>query len=167
MKRGLLYILLILQAGFLLGIGLQYYLIENVGKPVILLTDYASSPPVYSTDINYLEYKISEIRQDIWEIETEIDYQEKLYVVLAPDEEGIYEAVRVTEKKTETNGEEIVFPGSYQYEDTQAGVYHVDYGIERMHKELTSGLSRNKQWKVTVHISPWGQKAVTDVEEFE
>lgn len=167
MRRVWFYTLLILQAGVLLGIGVQYYLIGNVGKPISLLTDYASSASFYPSDHNYIEYEINEIPQDIWKVETGIDYQEKVYVVLAPDEEEIYHPVRVTKNKPKTNREEIVFPGSYQYEDTQAGIYHIDYGIERLHEELMSGLNRNKQWEVTVHISPWGQKAVKSVKEIE
>ena len=167
MKRVLFYTLLIFQAAVILLIAIQHHLIDDYGETIKLLreTSVANSHYYYNdSDYIYIDYEINTISQDIWEIDGELNYQEQVYIVLKPDESGIYHATRATKDKPEAVGNEVVLPGKYNYNDEMLHEYYVHYDIEEINNNNQYQLEDREQWIITVNIAPWGQKSIATIE---
>ena len=168
MKRILFYTLLIFQAAVILLIAVQHYLINDYGETVKLLREKDSnSANYYYDDSDYvnIEYEINTISQDIWEIDEELNYQEKVYIVLKPDDSGIYHAVQARIDKPEAVGNRVVLPGRYKYSDEMLHEYYIHYDIEEINNNNNQyQLEDDEQWVITVNIAPWGQKSIATVE---
>ncbi|MHA6251669.1 GDYXXLXY domain-containing protein [Oceanobacillus sp. CAU 1775] len=165
MKRITLYSLLIVQAIVLLLLGSQHYLTDSYGQEVKLEVrpqDYAKYNE-YPGSL-YIDYKINTLSSDVWEIDEEMNYGERVYVVLTPDEDGIYEAVKATKEKPQISENQVILNGHFQYMDSNRKTYHVNYDIEEVNNKFKGEELRSKKpLVVTVKIAPWGHKSVVQI----
>ena len=162
MKQKLFAILLLFQAAFILLVPLQHHLIGDYGKTIQLLGNL--SPYYYydeTRNILYFEYEINTIPEEKWEVSRELDFQEKLYVIVKPDENGIYEVVRATDKKPDIGAEETILLAKYSYYHEVGKEYQVEYGIEELKWE--EEIEEGKRLLIHVNIAPWGQKVVREI----
>lgn len=163
MKRLIFIFLLIVQAAIILLVAFQYEWIKDNGKPIFLETKTPITTYHANNDV-YIEYEINYLPAEIWEIDEELDYREKVFVVLAPDDTGVHRAVRVTKERPELRAEEVSLPATYSYVDSIKDEYRVDYGIEKI-SQVDPGKDKHRRWLITLKVAPWGQKAITEVAE--
>lgn len=166
MKRILYYSLLAFQAAVILLITVQHALINVYGTEIKLLEeDSIQTDNYYQPNYQYLEYEINRIDDEIWDIEDELNWKEKVYVVLKLDESEIFNAVRVTLEKPEAAPNEVILLGRYKYTNEAERKHYVDYDIERMDNDkLQDQLSDKDQSIITVMVAPWGQKTVVAID---
>lgn len=169
MKRILYYCVLFIQATVILLLAVQHMLIDDYGKEIKLLQDKSIHTDNYvEPNYLYIDYEINTISNEVWDIERDLDWREKVYVVLQPNESeaGIYEPVRVTDEKPQTRANEVVLLGRYNFSNQAKRNHYVEYDIERIDNYKGQyQLSSNKRWVVTVKVAPWGQKAIVGMEE--
>jgi len=166
-RRTIFYLLLILQLLVISAIGLQYYLIESFGKEITItvsgedrgsFVDYKDRLTVYPD--------IQTIPEDTWDVDPEnLSYQEKVYVLLAENEDGYYNVQKASTKKMKASEDQVVLPGKYSYQ----GPYNhdVDYNFEKIPKERHKHVSERKPLVLTLKVAPWGQKRIVEVEQME
>lgn len=168
MKRILFYSLLLVQAIVILLIFVQHNLIGVYGTEIKLLRDGAyTSTQSYDNqyDTIYIDYEINSLSDEIWEIEEELNYDEKIYVVLEPNESEIHQGVRVTRKKPEVISNQVILPGRYISSNAAENEHFVNYDIEKVNNyDEQYKLESGKQWIITIKVAPWGQKAIVDIE---
>ncbi len=169
MKRILFYCVLFIQAAVILLVAVQHMLIADYGKEIKLLQDVPTITHYYEEpNYLYIDYEMNTIPDEIWEIERDLDWREKVYIVLEPSESGsgIYEPVRATDKKPKAGANDVVLLGRYDYSSQEESEHYVLYDIERIDNyKKQNQLSNNKRWVVTVKVAPWGQKTVVGIEE--
>lgn len=155
MKRILFYSLLVAQAVVLLLLGSQNYLTNAYGEEVELLLENQG----YDTyqGMTYVDYEINTLTKDIWEIDEELNYRERVYVVLTPDETGIYHATKATTDKPNIEENQRIITGYFHYMEHTNQSYRVNYDIEELRDNV-----RNAE-KITIKIAPWGHKTVVQV----
>mgnify|MGYP001499111811 CR=1 FL=1 len=166
MKQKMFVFLLIFQAIIICLVPLQHYLIDDFGETIVLQA--RKSPDMYyssNKDFLYIDYDINEIPEENWDISRDMDYQEKVYVVLRADEEGIYRLVRVTDKKPRLNGDEFSLTGKFGYFNDHEKRYRIEYGVE----QLDWKGERPGGYKFLIHleVAPWGQRTVSKIEPYE
>lgn len=165
MKRYLFYFVLLIQVLLIILLVVQNGLIDRYGKTVKLITeknDYIDNS-FYEEDF-YTEYEINKISKDQWKLAQAEDlaFNERVYVLLKEDEDGIYHVVEATDEQMTAEENEVVLIGMHPYYDSG---YHVDYGIETIKNYKQYGsLDPNKQWLVTLKVSPWHQKKIIAIE---
>lgn len=167
MKRILFYLLLVLQVAVISLIAIQYKLIDNYGKEVNILKE-KSEPDTYyyPEDELYLDYEISDLSDEEWHAPDDMNTNEKVYVLLEADKDGVYHTVEAAEKKPKTKQNQVVLVGKYQGDISKSDNNRVNYGIEQVkEKEKYNKLDRKNQWVVTLKIAPWGQKKIKNIEE--
>lgn len=174
MKRSLFYALIIGQIALLLLIAFQDQMIDRYGKEITLRT----------VDARFLEYgwidyegylranlAIEVTTKDKWEVDPEtLDYNERVYVLLAEDENGYYDVEKVSTKKLKARDNRVVLSARYLYDmmPTSNQIrYEVDYAIEKMSKDLYGNINTSHPFSVTVKVAPWGQKKVVKVEKIK
>src|SRR5690625_4538520 len=118
MKRIAFYGITIIQAIVLIGLALQYYLIDPYGQTIAVEVDlskndfinYEIYTPIYMT------YEINEISQTNWHIAEDISYNDIVYVLLEEDADGIYRVKEATTKKVDPSEKQILLKGQYEYD---------------------------------------------------
>lgn len=166
MRRSIFYGLMVFQAIVLLLVAVQFNFVEDYGKTVSLLSEESMDGNYYATDMHFLDLEINHLSETIWNIDEELNYQEKLYVLLEPDSHGIYHAVYARLDKPETQGDQIVLRAHFDYYDSTAKEYHVRYGIEWQNQVTkAASLDSREQWVIDIKVAPWGQLAVTEITE--
>ncbi|MFD1039001.1 GDYXXLXY domain-containing protein [Virgibacillus byunsanensis] len=168
MKRILFYGLLLIQVGILSILGIQYYLIDDYGVTVKLLQEDITGPKYQAYDVGndmYVDYEINTLPSDVWNMAESVDYNEKVYVLLEADENGVYHAVNASAEKFDAKSNQVVLTGKYQYYDSTNGEHRITYGIEQFSTNNSyTNLDSGKQWVISIKLAPWGQKKVIDVE---
>lgn len=155
MKRILFYSLLVVQAVVLLLLGSQNYLTKAYGEEVELLIKNQGYDMYQGT--TYVDYKINILTKDIWEIDEELNYRDKVYVVLTPDETGIFHATKATTEKPIIEGNQRLITGYFHFMDQTNQSYRVNYDIEEVRENV-----QNAE-KITIKIAPWGHKTIVQV----
>lgn len=166
MKRLLIYIVITLQALFLVGMSLSYYLIDQVGKTIKLETLPIDPQDIFYGDYVTLRYEIEQIEESKWIGEKEHRYGEKVYVIVEEADNGTYQVVQGSAERLQVGANQVLLNGKYHYNDTYEGVIHVDYGLDRYYIEDNTGADyeQSGEMTVTVAVAPWGQKKIVSLE---
>jgi hypothetical protein len=158
--------LLVFQVAVISLIAIQYALIGKYGETVEVLQK-SPDPDMYDyqDDGLYIDYEINYIPKNKWDLPKNIKHNEKVFVLLEANNDGLYEPVKATGKSVNTKGNQIVLSGKYQEYASEPNRKRVDYGIEHIRKNQYSKLDQQKQWIITLQIAPWGQKKIVDIKE--
>ncbi|MBB6453004.1 putative membrane-anchored protein [Salirhabdus euzebyi] len=166
MKKIFFYLAVSLQVLFLLSMSVGYYLIDDVGEIVKLRTAPIDPPDLFYGDYVTLNYEAERIPADRWFVEEKVDYDEKIYVVLTPGPDGIYEVKSASKVKVNTDGDDVVMTAKYLYEEFDQ-MHQVDFGIGRYFIEDNTGEQYENgmtEMIVTVAIGPFGLKRILSLE---
>ncbi|WP_188207103.1 GDYXXLXY domain-containing protein [Alkalibacillus aidingensis] len=169
MRKKLFFITVILQVLFLLAMVTSSYLLERFGETIKLQTEAYDSQDVFYGDYVELKYLVEEIRPENWFSSDEVKPNQRIYVLLTPNEDGIYQVKAASDMKLEAEGDEVVIQARYQYQDFNE-IHHIDLDIGRYNLETGEREeveASQERLIVSVALSPWGQKKVVDVETVE
>ncbi|MDC3417235.1 GDYXXLXY domain-containing protein [Aquibacillus salsiterrae] len=166
MKRLLTYFVITLQALFLVGMSLSYYLIDQVGKTIKLETLPVDPQDIFYGDYVTLRYEIEQIDESKWQGDKEPENGDTVYVLVEETDDGTYQVVQGSTDRLEVGAKEVMLKGRYLYRDSYDRVMHVDYGLGRYYIEDGSGKNYEQSGKmiVTVAIAPWGQKKIVSLD---
>lgn len=161
MKRILFYLLLAVQLIVLLFLTFQFEKIDEQGKMIKIHT-IKPEYPMYDfvfEDSMYVEYEINKIPQEKWNNSSTVDYNNRVYVLLKRDNNGIFQVEQASiDRLTTDKEEEVVVVGTYHYHDEALGYHYVSYGMEKIKNVEQFGEFRgNDQLLVTMLIGKWGQ----------
>lgn len=166
MKRILFFGIVLLQVLFLALISFQYSLIDQFGKEIRLETVRSYS------DFGWIDHKgnlhpslaIESIKKDQWSVDPKnIDYNEKVYILLEENKEGFHEVKEASTKKLKAVGNEVLLAGKFNYENN--GAYEVDLQLNNIRKEVHESINPRNPFIVTIKKAPWGQRKITKVEK--
>ncbi|MBO8156234.1 MAG: GDYXXLXY domain-containing protein [Bacillaceae bacterium] len=166
MKRVFFYVVTGLQALFLIAMSVSFYIMDDFGEVIRLETAPIDPPDLFYGDYVSLRYEEERIEPEYWFGSKEVDRNEKIYVLLIPDEEGIYHVKAASDKKLAEHDDGIVITAKYQYKDWN-GDHRVSFGINRFYVEDNTGRQYEEirdQLIVTVVVVPWGQKKIVSLE---
>src|SRR5690625_1789393 len=135
MKRILFYLLIAVQVIAILFLTFQFEQIDEQGKMIQLRTNKPEYPIydfIYERHM-YVEYEINRIPEDKVSNANELDFDDRVYVLLKSGSDGVYQVERVSNKKLTSNqADEIVLVGQYHYHDEQRNYHFVNYGMEEI-----------------------------------
>lgn len=168
LRNKLLLITITLQVVFLLGMTASNYLIEKWGDVIQLQTEPYNPRDVFYGEYIQLDYVAEKVKPEYWFATDKVKHNQVIYVLLAPDERGIYQVKAASNKKLDAHDDDVVIKARYQYEDYQ-NIHRINFGVNRYYIEENSSLSLdlNRRMLVTIALSPWGQKKILKVEEME
>ncbi len=157
-----------LQVVFLIGMVLSGYLIERIGETVTLQTQALPKNEIIHDGTLTLHFEAEEIRPENWFMTEEPKSNELIYVLLTPNEQGIYQVKAASDKKMDANENEVIMRGRYSYHD-QANNHIVRLANERYEIDTNtfSAQSPRPKFKVEIALSPWGQSKIVGLEEVE
>lgn len=164
MKRIVFYSLIVFQGIILIGLSVQYFLIDHIGKPIKLSVD--SSP------MQYIDESITEITLDLaiqsatekqWDIDESLTHNRKVYVLLEKGSDDIYAIKSVSLDPIKPKDDQVQLKASYHY--TFSGKYELSYGFEQVYMDNLYELLNDHQHLIaTVKITPWGQHKIVEIE---
>ncbi|KGP72140.1 GDYXXLXY domain-containing protein [Pontibacillus yanchengensis] len=163
MKKWLFIVVVAAQAVYLLAMAGSYYLIEDFGETVTLQTAPVDPSDVFYGDYVILNYEVSTIPEGQLN-EEELERGDKVFVYLAPVDDGSYEVQRASIQKQDAKENEVIMTGRYEFKANDG--FQVDYGIGRYYVEDNTGETyenHSGDMTVEVAIAPWGQKKIVGV----
>src|SRR5690625_163888 len=101
MKRIIFYSLLLLQIFIILFLTYQFEKIDETGQFIQLETvepEYPIDDFFYSGSM-YVDYTINQIPMEKWNKPKHVDYNNRVYVVLKSDSEGMFHVKDISTKK--------------------------------------------------------------------
>lgn len=164
MKRKWYYTIVVLQVLFLFIMAGSYYAVDYVGEEIKLKTEPIDPRDLFYGDYVTLNYEISQLPLALWQGGAqEPEENQVIYVELAPSD-GFYNAVNVHAQNKAIPAEHKMLKGQLQYSwDNQL---RVRYGLERYYVPEGTGQDIEDNLDnmiVTVKITPWGQKKISDI----
>ncbi|TFB22051.1 hypothetical protein E3U55_07050 [Filobacillus milosensis] len=167
--KRLFLIAIALQVVFLLTMfGLNYFT-EQFGDVIRLETEPYDPRDVFYGDYVHLNYSAELISSENWFASEEVKGNQVIYVLLKPDNRGIYKVKAASDKQIDPQEYEVVIRARYRYKDFN-NKHRVDYGLNRYYIEEGTGErfdTMNEKMLVTIALSPWGQKKILNVEEMD
>src|SRR5690625_2782767 len=168
MRTPLFYIVLFVQACIIIFFIFQLERIEQVGTEIRLVTLDERELHDYDypfIDDAYLEYEITKVPKEKWSGPLNLNYSEKVYVLLQSDKDGVYHVEEASDAKlVETNNESVVIMGQYNYYDEQSEEYQINYNFQHIKDmERFGEFTYKDDLIVTLTISKWNQFKVNDV----
>jgi uncharacterized membrane-anchored protein len=163
-RRALFYVVILLQALFLLIMTASFYAIDMFGQQIKLKTEPIDPRDIFYGDYVILQYAITTIPKNLWLDSTEPENGDQVYVVLA-QKGDYYEAISVSDKNPELGANEVVLKGRYLYDFGEQEMY-IEYGIERYFVPEGTGreLEENRgNMEAYIRIAPWGQMKIEKV----
>src|SRR5699024_5442284 len=115
------------------------------------------------------ELEINNIYKGKWHGKKEIQYNDRVYVLLEENKEGIYEVVKATDKElAATKDNQLVLIGKEIYENDEK-TYHVSYDFEtinvKTHKDVRKDLKLPDRKKVSYKLAQWNQSKLINIEK--
>src|SRR5690625_4967557 len=160
MNRKLMFNILVgVQVLLLIGLVFSGYLVERYGQEIVLLTKPEETRYLKESNHVYLDFVAEEIRPENWFMRDEPKGNQLIYVLLTPNEQGVYQVKAASDKRMDTSDSEVIMRARYVYQDHLTNHHNVRFGLERyniQHEDLE--LDQGEQrFRVTVATSPWGQ----------
>lgn len=168
MKRFLFYGVVLLQVFFLVAMSVSYYLIDDFGTIIKLKTAPVDPSDPFYGDYVTLNYEAQMIPEEKWQGEKEPSYGSPVYVLLAPNNQGIYQVKAASNEKIAVSREEVLLKARFR--GHWSGRYRVNFGLDRYFVEDNTGQQYEQQRNnmiVKVAVAPWGQKKIVSLEPIE
>lgn len=99
MNRIFFYVVIGLQVLFLVGMSISFYLMDDFGEVIRLETAQVDPPDIFYGDYVRLQYEQERIEPEYWFGSKDMDRNEKIYVLLIPDDKGIYHVKAASDRK--------------------------------------------------------------------
>lgn len=151
---------------FLVGMSLSYYLIDEFGETIQLKTAPVDPRDLFYGDYVTLGYEVEQISEENWSGSDRVDAREKVYLILSPNQSGIYEVAEAADHKLEAREtNDVVITGWYGWYDRLNG-HRIHLGLDRYYIEENTGEefeNSREPMTVTIAVAPWGQKKITDL----
>ncbi|MGP4077242.1 GDYXXLXY domain-containing protein [Halobacillus sp. K22] len=166
MKRIWFYVIVFLQAVFLMLMSMSYYTMDTWGESIRLKTAPVDPRDPFYGDYVTLTYEVEQVPEGKWNGSADTGSGEKVYLLLEPGENDLYTLVQASAEKPDASGEEVVLPARYEWHDPQRGIYMVDIGLDRYFIEEGTGQQYEQNREdmiVEVVLAPWGQKKIDSV----
>lgn len=155
------------QVLLLLSMSIYYYLINDTGEIVRLKAATYDPRDMFYGEYANLRYDIETLPARNWQGKSEPVRNEKVYVLLEENDDGIFELVSASPKKMESENGKVLIIGRMEYYNAVDGTYELDYGLNRYFIEENTGdvfNNRTTPLMVTVAVSGWGPKRILSVE---
>src|SRR5690625_316336 len=167
MRQKIFIIAVALQIVILLGMTASSYVIEYVGDVIDIQTEPFQSKHIFYNDSIELNYDIEKIRPENWFSASDVKSNQVIYVLLTPNDNGIYQVKAASDKKMDTHGDEVVITGRYMYQDAQS-FHRIRLGVNRYYLDSNKNIEPfDGRLIVTLALSPWGQKKIINVQPVE
>ncbi|SFG00722.1 Uncharacterized membrane-anchored protein [Halobacillus alkaliphilus] len=166
MNRIWFYVIVCLQALFLILMSMSYYTMDTWGESIRLKTAPVDPRDPFYGDYVTLSYEVELVPSEKWNISADIGSREKVYLLLEPGENDLYTLVQASAEKPDVSGAEVVLPARFDWHDSQREVYTVDIGMDRYFIEEGTGQQYEQNREdliVEVIVAPWGQKKINSV----
>ncbi|GAA0454826.1 GDYXXLXY domain-containing protein [Alkalibacillus silvisoli] len=165
-RKRFFWVAVTLQVVVLLFMVTSSYMLDRFGQVITIQTEAFNAEEVFYGDYVHLSYSAEEVRPENWFASDEVSSNQLIYVLLTPDEEGIFRLKAASDREMSVEGDDVMLQARYRYQDNNQ-IHQIDLGLERYHphteqqEELEFSESR---MLVTIALSPWGQKKIVEVE---
>ncbi|WP_166245321.1 GDYXXLXY domain-containing protein [Paenibacillus turpanensis] len=168
MKKNMLYLLILLQTLFLLGMAGTSYATGWLGQEIKLKTVPVDPRDFLYGDYVILQYDASRISPSQWKGSEPYPEAGTVVYSLLREKEGLYELAAVYPQKPEAGAGEVVLKGVVDFSWEER--IDIDYGLERYY--VPEGTGKELEEKadrlvVTIKVAPWGQAQITGVETIQ
>ncbi|WP_217585961.1 GDYXXLXY domain-containing protein [Lentibacillus saliphilus] len=167
MKRLLFYGVIIIQFICLCLIPIQDQLISTFGETIQLKQDnhVRLNHRYQGGETIYIDFEIHTISEENWMPTEEVAHNERIYVLLEADGEGIYHVKHASLTKPTAQAHQVVLKGKYRWHAEHEKAYYVEYGFEEVATEKIEAALNNQRepWIITIKMAPWGQQKVVEV----
>lgn len=156
-----------LQVLLLLAMSVYHTVLGETGEIIRLETEPVDPQDIFYGDYVTLRYEVESVPAEKWMSEQQPDRNEKVFVLLEENEDGIYDLVSAALNKPEPSGNQVVMAGKLEYYSDFQDVYELDFGIRRYFIEDNTGgqfENRSGNMTVTVAVSSWGPKRILSIE---
>ncbi len=167
-NRLLFYLVILLQAMFLVMMTGSYYAIDVFGKEIQLRTEPIDPRDIFYGDYVVMQYNISSVSSEFW-LEAELpQYGDQVWVLLEK-EDNYHEVVSVGRLKPIVGSDMVLLRGKYMYEVNSSELL-IKYGIERYYVPEGTGKKLEEEIEnlvASIRVAPWGQLKIEKVEVIE
>jgi len=168
MKRILIYVVLLIQMVIIITFVFQFERIDVLGSEIKVTTKEKNEHDIYDFPIDddvYVEYDISTIPDENWSGSSNLNYGERVFVLLEKNNDGIFEVTEGTHKNISNKSEDsIVVPATYGYYDEREKIHEINYKFQRLNKINRFGsFNYHDDLVVTLKVTKWGQYKVIDI----
>ncbi|RWZ55185.1 hypothetical protein EQV77_11075 [Halobacillus fulvus] len=165
-KRIWFYILVAFQFLFLVIMSAGYYAMDAFGETIRLETAPVDPRDPFYGDYVTLAYEVEQVPESMWQGEEEVESGQQVFLVVEPNEEGVYELQSASDRKPETEGDEVALEARLNWHDEFGRTYQVDLGLNRYYIEENTGErfeSGMDNRIVEIVLAPWGQKKIKSI----
>lgn len=174
MKRMMFFGIVLIQIVVIAILTFQFEAVDRTGKEITIKTltpddDLYYDPLMHIGGTLYVEYDINRITEEKWNNSEPIAYNNRVYVLLEKNDEGIFEVVSASNQpiKSVTN-EQVVLSANYSYHDKADNYHYVLYGFEEIKQiEKYGSFRADEELLVTVLIGKWGQREIHHVQKYD
>ncbi|MCP3026714.1 GDYXXLXY domain-containing protein [Halobacillus sp. A5] len=166
MKRGLFYLVVALQALFLVTMSVSYYAMDHWGEKIKLETEPVDPRDPFYGDYVTLQYEIESFSEDQWRAEQIPNRGDIVYLIVEEDGEGTFELVEASPHSSEPSEGQVELKAKYEWHNRTEQIHQVSIGLDRYFIEENTGedFEQTEQHVVEVIQAPWGQRKITSIE---
>ncbi|WP_079480662.1 GDYXXLXY domain-containing protein [Halobacillus salinus] len=166
MKKTLwFYVLVALQAAFLIVMSVGFYAMDEWGETINLKTEPVDPRDPFYGDYVVLNYQVESFPSSKWEGKDDVERGDKVYLLLENEEDGVSSLIKASDHPLNPDANQIVVESRMEWRDQYNDNYRVDLGLDRYYIEENTG----REWEqaedriVTIVLAPWGQKKIQSV----
>ncbi len=172
MRRILFYTALLIQLVVITVFIFQFERIHVTGTEIQIVTKETDAYGEYDYPLYqdaFVEYDISVIPEEKWTGSTDMNYNEKIYVLLEKGDNHVYEVKEASDNRLETkNKGSIVIPAFYGYFDQQMNFHEVNYDFQYIRNiDRFGSFQYSDKLIVSLYVSQWGQYKIIDVTVYD
>jgi uncharacterized membrane-anchored protein len=166
-RRQQLIVLVLLQLLFLCGVAGSYYAVGWFGQEIKVKTIPVDPRDLLYGDYVTLSYEMSQLKPELWKEQSpRPEPGSKVYVLMKPSSNGLYEAIGLYGSKPAIQTGEVVLRGMVDSSWNEA--IRVRYGLEKYYVPEGAGRELEKQagnLVVRVKVASWGQMKIDGLEK--
>ncbi|GGF15707.1 hypothetical protein GCM10010954_12930 [Halobacillus andaensis] len=166
MKWTLFYVVVSLQALFLIGMSASYYAMDRWGETIYLETEPIDPRDPFYGDYVTLRYDIESFPAELWQGSEDPERGDMVFVTVEEGEDGKYEVVQAAPASSATEEGQVELKAKYDWSDMSQNNLHVNIGLDRYFIEEDTGDSfeQVESRVVEIVVAPWGQKKITSID---
>ncbi|WP_173916979.1 GDYXXLXY domain-containing protein [Halobacillus sp. Marseille-Q1614] len=166
MKRWIFYLIIGLQALFLIGMSVSYYAMDQFSETILLETEPVDPRDPFYGDYVALHYSIEQVPEEKWKSKKQPERGDIVYLLIEEKKGGLYELVSASDQKLSPNENQEELQAKFDWHLEQEGIYQVNVGLDRYFVEEGTGqaIERQSEQVVKILVAPWGQKKIVSVE---